>query len=593
MKRSFPFVMFGSLLAAGLALSLSYFGLIYYWAARHTERRAEAASNCQEIQDELAQTVSLLAKANTGMGSYLRTGKTRYLRPYHEAIEKFSVVRVLLEDLTRDDPAQQKRVKILIQDTVAPLDQIGSFATRDSAEQRRVDRASKSLALIVAQELSFLKEYKDKNARAVRETNYMAVAAGVFATFVFFAIFSLLKREIELRGKAEELVQNQADLLESVFENIGEGVVAADESGRFTVFNPVAQRMLGPGPISGYPNQWAQNHGIYSPDQVTLAKPEDLPMFRALRGEPTDNIEFFIKNPDNPDGISVIVTGRPLIDKEGHRSGGVVVLVDITNRKRAQERIEELNRNLRRLAIKLTQSNKELEAFSYSVAHDLRAPLRAIDGFGQFLLEDYSERLDEQGKDYLNRIRLGCRRMGQLIDDLLALANIMRHEVKVEAMDIGAIAASVIERIKETEPGRPIEFLSPPHLSAVGDPGLSRVALENLIGNAVKFTGKTEHPRIEFGLEKKEGESVYFIKDNGAGFDMRYADKMFDAFQRLHPQSEFPGSGIGLAIVHRIIERQGGRIWAEGSVGKGATFYFTLGDGGHPHDNKGRNHTSS
>ncbi|NNN05504.1 MAG: PAS domain S-box protein [Elusimicrobia bacterium] len=372
---------------------------------------------------------------------------------------------------------------------------------------------------------------------------------------------------------------SRADLLESILDNTGEGLVAVDAAGRFTVFNPAARTIFGEGRLPEYSKNWPQNSGVYYPDQRTLVKFEDLPMARALRGESTDGAEFFIKNAAQPQGLSVSVTGRPLLDGAGRRIGGVVVLTDITKIKRAQERIEALNLELRRRSADLAQTNKDLEAFSYSVAHDLRAPLRAVVEFDKHLIKAYCDRLDEQGKDYLNRMLSGCRRMEQVIDDLLVLANVARKEVRAGRIDLSAVAASVIKRLREADPGRKVEFLSPPRLPVVADPGLLRMALENLIGNAWKFTGRTENARIELGVELRANEAVYFVKDNGAGFDMRRADKMFDAFQRLHSQAEFPGTGIGLAIVRRIMDRQGGRIWAEATEGKGAAFYFTLGGG--------------
>ena len=227
-------------------------------------------------------------------------------------------------------------------------------------------------------------------------------------------------------------------------------------------------------------------------------------------------------------------------------------------------------------AAELERTNKELEAFSYSVSHDLRAPLRAIDGFSHALLEDYSGRLDDEGKDYLNRVRAGCQRMGRLIDDLLDLSRVIRHELRFEAVDLSAVARSVASQLTQAEPDRKVDLAVGDDLRAHGDPGLLRIALENLLGNAWKFTGKTASPRIEFGAAAKDGGRVFFVRDNGAGFDMAYADKLFGAFQRLHDAGEFPGTGIGLATVHRIVHRHGGRIWAEAAVGRGATFYFTL-----------------
>ncbi len=230
------------------------------------------------------------------------------------------------------------------------------------------------------------------------------------------------------------------------------------------------------------------------------------------------------------------------------------------------------------LALKLEVANRELEAFSYSVSHDLRAPLRAVDGFSQALFEDYGAALDERGQEYLRLIRQGCQQMGQLIDDLLNLSRVIQHEISVERTDLAAIARGVVGRLQLADPGRKVAFHAPAELLVEGDPGLLRAALENLIGNAWKFTGKRSDAAIEVGSEAGEsGETVHYVRDNGAGFDMGYAEKLFGAFQRLHAADDFPGTGIGLATVKRIVLRHEGRIWAEGAVGRGATFRFTLG----------------
>jgi light-regulated signal transduction histidine kinase (bacteriophytochrome) len=224
--------------------------------------------------------------------------------------------------------------------------------------------------------------------------------------------------------------------------------------------------------------------------------------------------------------------------------------------------------------------NKELESFSYSVSHDLRAPLRGIDGFSQALLEDYSEKLDESGRDFLQRIRASTQRMGQLIDDMLNLSRVTRSEMRREGVDLSALADRIVKDLQEKQPERQVEFLIAPGLMTDGDAQLLKVALENLLGNAWKFTGKHSPARIEFGATKVQGKLAYFVRDDGTGFDMTYAGKLFIPFQRLHPLTDFPGTGIGLATVRRIIQKHGGGVWAEGKVGKGATFYFTLPDKG-------------
>jgi light-regulated signal transduction histidine kinase (bacteriophytochrome) len=222
-------------------------------------------------------------------------------------------------------------------------------------------------------------------------------------------------------------------------------------------------------------------------------------------------------------------------------------------------------------------ANRELEAFSYSVAHDLRAPLRSIDGFSRAALEDCGEALGEQGRRYLENVRRSAQRMGRLIDDLLILSRITRSEMRRQTVDLTELARSVISTLQVNEPERKVECVVAEGLMVQGDEGLLRAALENLLGNAWKFTGKRAAARIEFTMLRKEGATVYVVRDNGAGFDMTYAGKLFGTFQRLHSSDEFEGTGIGLATVHRIITRHGGQIWAEGAVDHGASFFFTLG----------------
>ena len=264
----------------------------------------------------------------------------------------------------------------------------------------------------------------------------------------------------------------------------------------------------------------------------------------------------------------------PLETEEGFLVSSAIR--DITERKRAEEGIRQLNAELAQRTSQLEATNKELETFAYSVSHDLRAPLRAIDGFSQVLVEDYGEKLDTEGRDHLRRVRAATQRMGELIDGLLGLAHLTRQELHREPVDLTAMAGSVAQSLIQNDPTRHVEFVITQNARVQGDRRLLEVAFENLLANAWKFTRHEPHARIEFGRSEQSGQAVFFVRDNGAGFDMAYADKLFGAFQRLHAHSEFEGHGIGLATVQRVIHRHGGRIWAEGEVGNGATFYFTL-----------------
>ncbi len=270
-------------------------------------------------------------------------------------------------------------------------------------------------------------------------------------------------------------------------------------------------------------------------------------------------------------------------EADGER-GFYGIFFDVTRQERARLEIERINRELdkrvRERTADLTAANRELESFAYSISHDLRAPLRGIDGFSQMALEEYGERLDDTGRGYLERVRAAAQRMGHLIDDILELSRVSRLAMRRERVDLGLLAAELLEEMRQNAPERAVGASFAASCPAEGDPRLLRILLQNLIENAWKYTRNNKQASIEFGCAQEGSERVYFVRDNGVGFDMKYADRLFTPFQRLHGQEAFEGSGIGLATVARIVHRHGGRVWAEAAPDCGATFRFTLGGTG-------------
>lgn len=282
----------------------------------------------------------------------------------------------------------------------------------------------------------------------------------------------------------------------------------------------------------------------------------------------------------SPDGRIWMTTISPIFDQDGVLTGFLDTALDITDIKKAEEDMKKLNTALEQRVkdrtAELEVLIKELNAFTYSVSHDLRAPLRSIEGFSRALWEDCGHLLNDEGNNYIQRVISASERMSELIEDLLKLSKVARHGLQNGKVDLSAMFATITAELQLQDPQREMTVQIAPNLSASGDRSLLRIALENLLDNAWKFTALVPQPRIEFGADVKNGETVYYVKDNGAGFDIKYASKMFDPFQRLHSIHDYPGTGIGLSIVARVIRRHGGEIWADSEEGNGATFYFTL-----------------
>ncbi len=380
-----------------------------------------------------------------------------------------------------------------------------------------------------------------------------------------------LENAVAERKEAEKIVRLANAYNRSLLEASLDPLVTIDANGKITDVNVATERVTG--------RSREELIGTEFSDYFTDPEKAKAGYQQVFQEGSVMDYALEIKRRDGHT-TPVLYNAAVYNDEAGSVLGVFAAARDITERKRAEEEIRKLNRELEARVIERTAqleaSNKELEAFAYSVSHDLRTPLRGIDGFSLALLEDYADKLDESGKDYLQRVRAGALKMGQLIDALLNLSRLTRSEVKRAPVDLSALAKNAAEELSKSEPGRRVEFVIAGGVTVKGDPVMLRAVIDNLLANAWKFTGKRDAARIEFGVKKADGKTAYFVRDNGSGFDMTYANKLFTAFQRLHGTADFPGLGIGLATVQRIIHRHGGRVWAEGEVEKGATFYFTL-----------------
>jgi PAS domain S-box-containing protein len=609
----------GLILISVPLMSLLIFVVLVTQMSRKSEQAQAWYLHSKEVILSTENIFNDLVDAEGSVRGYVLTGDSAFAEPYQRVTQEIPKEIETLHDLVKDNPAQQARAAKLgataanKMSFLANVEQLMRTGARDLA----VEKVKSGEGLQIISEFrrareDFLKEEErlglERHAavqNAWQRFNWMLVAGGavdLFLAVVLAVLFSggISKRIVALTENAKTLADGSPLLsqpmtgtdeiahLDHVFRDMAEALQEAarkeraifddaldlvcsfDAEGRFLKVSPSSFKVL-----------------AYRPEElIGRLYTEFLVPEEAQKSE---------------QAVQEILAGKALTDFENRyrrKDGSVVDMQwsawwsetenvmfamarDITERKLAENAIKELNANLEKRTVQLEETNKELEAFSYSVSHDLRTPLRAIDGFSRILLEDHSEKLDADGARVLNVIRSNTQNMSRLIDDLLAFSRLGRKQVDRSSINMKELAADVSRQLNLATTEKTIRFNLGSLPPAYGDPALIRQVFVNLLSNAAKYSKTKDAPVIDVGACRENGEQVYYVKDNGIGFDMSHANKLFGVFQRLHSAEEFEGTGVGLAIVQRIIHRHGGRVWADGRVNEGATFYFSL-----PRENK-------
>jgi PAS domain S-box-containing protein len=561
---------------------------------RTTAALVETASRVERTVKTIESLDSVLlgvTSAGRSRRAYALTADPAELPRFEAAVAQTRDEAARLRELLGDEPEQVARMDALIpliRERFADLDRAIADQRASGPDEGREDALARRGSQLMSRLAALVEEMTDLERQSLREREQLARRSADFAEAVdvlgtaasivlIVLAFAALRRENLRRTRSENALRSAQAIqrndrkaleratrfVDSIVEHIPD-MIFVKEAGelRFERINRAGEVLLG---MSREELIGKNDYDFFPTSQARFFQEKDRETLEA--GVVVDIPEEPI---DTPAGRRWLHTKKvPLPGDDGGLAYLMGISQDITDSKRTAEAL--------RSAIEASEAaNRELEAFSYSVAHDLRAPLRAIDGFSQALIEDCGDKLDDIGRGHVQRVRAATDRMAQLIDGLLALARLASAELRIEDVDLSAVAAAAVEELRRTNPGREVAVEIEARLGCRGDPRLMRVVLDNLLGNAFKFTAKRPRARIEFGAREESGERVYFVRDDGVGFDTQYASKLFSAFQRLHHARDFPGAGIGLATVQRVLRRHGGQIWAESQPDQGATFYFTV-----------------
>jgi PAS domain S-box-containing protein len=584
---------------AGFSLGILLMVLAGAVAFDFTKRMLEtttSVTDTQEILKEIEKIKTSMVDLESGQRGYIIIGDDNLLEGREQRKTNVQQGLATVRKLTAADSGQQHR-----------LDQLERLiAQRDAWEEQTISTrmhqgflpaqqmiaTGRGIALwksrrqlfaeIENQEYAVLDKWR-RQSDVASQTTFMHLPLGVFLSLSILSLgVFFLNAGVGDRAQAETALRESEAQLHTIVENLDEGVVVSNLEGQLLHWNRAALK------LHGYSNSEHDRRRFtelvdtfeFSTLGGAPVSVEQWPLARVLCGEKVHDLELRIRRVGS-DWQRIFNYGGTLVrDTNDQPLMAIVTISNITERKGAEDEIRQLNIELeervKQRTADLESANKELEAFSYSVSHDLRAPLRAVDGFSHAVLEDYGAQLPEEGRHYLQTIRDSAQRMGVLIDDLLTFSRLSRLPLNKQAVSMTRLAHEALEELNRERTGRQIDLRigNLPHCE--GDPALLKQVWVNLLSNALKYTRTREAAVVDVGVRKEKGESVYFVYDNGTGFDMQYAHKLFGVFQRLHRSEEFEGTGVGLAIVQRVIHRHGGRVWAQAAPNCGATFYFTL-----------------
>jgi signal transduction histidine kinase/CHASE3 domain sensor protein len=583
----------GVLTAAGFAVAIvagAVVGLGSYRSLLRLERDIDARFETHLTLMALSRLLTHLVDAETGQRGYLITGDTTYLELYRSTLASIDGDTATLRGRALTDTALTPTLARL-----APL--IGArFATFDNTIRlRRAGAVPAMLALVrsnhgrqimdsirvelagASRAAEVRRDARTAQVRAAsRATKRLIFASGAVTITLLMLGGVAIARQLSARSRAERELREREHQLFQMLEAMPVGVFVVDRHGRPYYANESSKELLGKG-IEGVQadvNELTEVYHAYRMGTDVVYPGEEQPIVRALAGAKAHATDIEIHRPDR--AVPLEVWAAPVFDDERRVQFAIAAFGDVTEREEARRQIEDMSVELEQQVEELRAANQELETFSYSVSHDLRAPLRAIDGFSRMLVEDHGDVLHPEARRLLDVVRHNTQRMGRLIDDLLTFSRFGRQELHWATVDMDALVRGVLDDLRQSGTNGHAAVTIARLPVARGDAGLLRQVWANLLGNALKYSRGVAEPRVDIDAAARDGVLEFRVRDNGVGFDMAYAGKLFGVFQRLHHETEFEGTGVGLATVQRIVHRHGGRAWAEAEPGRGATFYFSL-----------------